>query len=193
MFVDRRFRKVQHDGARSSSAHWGRWRQQIRLSARRLTHLRASPHEVALGCAAGVFASITPLLGVQTLIAVVLATALRASVPAAIIGTFFGNPLSWPIIWAATYAMGLQIIGLEGMLDTAAFERQISLLWAALVEWSPQLLDATAALLWPLLGPMLAGSLPLGLITAVVVYYIARNVIHAWRGRSTMDEPTPAE
>ena len=123
----------------------------MRLGVRRLSRLRASPHEIALGCAAGAFASITPLLGVQTLLAVALAVLLRASIPAAVVGTFVGNPLSWPFIWASTYAMGLQIIGLEGMLDPVAFERSVLHLWAALIERSPQVLDATAALLWPLL------------------------------------------
>jgi uncharacterized protein len=155
----------------------------MRLGVRRLSRLRASPHEIALGCAAGAFASITPLLGVQTLLAIVLAVLLRASIPAAVVGTFVGNPLSWPFIWASTYAMGLQIVGLQGMLDPAAFERSVLHVWAALIERSPQVLDATAALLWPLLLPMLAGSLPIGLLTAGIVYYISRNVVLAWRVR----------
>jgi uncharacterized protein (DUF2062 family) len=160
-----------------------RWSVALRLAVRRLSRLRASPHEIALGCAAGAFVSITPLLGVQTLMAVLLAVLLRASVPAAVLGTFVGNPLSWPLIWASTYAMGLQMVGLDGVLDPAAFERNVLLLWGALIERSPQLLDATSALLWPLLWPMLAGSLPIGLLTAAVVYYIARNVVRAWRVR----------
>jgi hypothetical protein len=157
--------------------------QSLRVATRRLVRLRASPHEIALGCAAGAFVSITPLLGVQTLIAVLLAMLLRASVPAAILGTFVGNPLSWPFIWASTYAMGLQIVGLEGVFDPAAFEKNVVVLWAAVLERSPHVLDATAALLWPLLWPMLAGSLPLGLLIGAVVYYISRNLVRAWRLR----------
>jgi uncharacterized protein len=179
------------DFCRSPQPRWKRavgapWRQSmrsLRIVARRLVHLRASPHEIALGCAAGAFMSITPLLGVQTLLAVVLATLLRASVPAAILGTFVGNPLSWPFIWASTYAMGLQIVGLNGVLDPAAFERELLLLWAAVLEHSPHILDATATLLWPLLWPMLAGSLPVGLLTGAIVYYICRNLVGAWRLR----------
>ena len=56
-----------------------------------------------------------------------LALLLRASVPAAIIGTFVGNPLSWPFIWVSTYVMGLQIVGLEGVLDPAAVQRNVLL------------------------------------------------------------------
>ena len=139
-----------------------KWRRRCavatRLATRRLSRLRASPHEIALGCALGAFVSVTPLLGVQTLIAVVIALLLRASVPAAIVGTFVGNPLSWPFIWVSTYVMGLQIVGLDGMLDPAAVERNVYLLWGALLERSPHVLDATAALFWPLLWPMLAGQ-----------------------------------
>ncbi|KAB2942828.1 MAG: DUF2062 domain-containing protein [Hyphomicrobium sp.] len=160
-----------------------RWAQSLRTAGRRLVNLRASPHEIALGCALGAFVSITPLLGVQTFLAVVLALMLRASVPAAVIGTFVGNPLSWPFIWVSTYVMGLQIVGLEGAFDPSAVQRNVLLLWGALLEPSPQLFDATAALLWPLLWPMLAGSVPIGLLTAAIVYYISRNVVRGWRLR----------
>lgn len=170
-----------------------RWLQRLRIAARKLMNLRASPHEIALGCAVGAFISITPLLGVQTFLAVVLASLLRASVPAAILGTFVGNPISWPVIWASTYAMGLQIVGLEGVFDPAAFESKILQLWAAVLERSPQILDATAALLWPLLWPMLAGSLPVGLLTAAVVYYISRNTVRAWRDRRMTRTTASAE
>lgn len=160
-----------------------RWTATLRFAARRLSGLRASPHEIALGCAAGAFASITPLLGVQTLLAIAIAALLRASVPAAVIGTFVGNPLSWPFIWASTYAMGLQIVGLDGVFDPSVFERNVLMVWGAFLQHSPQLLDVTAALLWPLLWPMLAGSLPIGLLIAAIVYYISRNVVRAWRVR----------
>ena len=165
----------------------------LQAVARRLVNLRASPHEIALGCAVGAFVSVTPLLGVQTILAVLLASLLRGSVPAAIAGTFVGNPLSWPFIWASTYAMGLQIVGFEGMLDPATFQHNMLLVWAAVIEHSPQLLDATVTLLWPLVWPMLAGSIPLGLLTGAVVYYICRNGVQAWRDRRMTRRATPAE
>jgi uncharacterized protein (DUF2062 family) len=167
--------------------------QALRRHGRRLVNLRASPHDIALGCAIGAFVSITPLLGVQTILAIAIALLFRASVPAAVAGTFVGNPLSWPFIWVSTYFMGLHIVGLDGVFDPAAVQRNIMLLWGALLERSPQLLDTTTALLWPLLWPMLAGSLPLGLLTAAVVYYISRHVVRVWRRRIAMRAPAPAE
>jgi uncharacterized protein (DUF2062 family) len=171
--------------ARTAPARGG-WRivkSYMRIGVRRLSRLRASPHEIALGCAIGAFASITPLLGAQTIIAVALTALVRANIPAAILGTFVGNPLSWPFIWASTYAVGLKIIGFEGVFDPNALGHNALQLWAAFLENSPQLLDATTALLRPLLLPMLAGSLPIGLFTAAIVYYISKSVVLAWRTR----------
>ena len=117
----------------------------------------------------------------------------RTTLRSGIIGTFVGNPLSWPFIWVSTYVMGLQIVGLEGAFDPAAVERNVMLLWGALADPSPQLFDATAALLWPLLWPMLAGSVPIGLLTAAIVYYISRNVVRGWRLRIMNRAPDAAE
>ncbi len=80
---------------------------------RRLMRLHATPHEIALGCAAGVFAAFTPFLGFQMLLAGSIAFLLRVNVPAALLGTFAGNPLSWPAIWAASYVAGAWTLGYD--------------------------------------------------------------------------------
>jgi hypothetical protein len=178
---------------RSLTALMARWTPGLRRVGRQLVGLNASPHEIALGCALGAFVSITPLLGIQMLLACILAFALRASIPAAVLGTFVGNPLSWPFIWVSTYVMGLQMVGLEASFDPAAVHRNVQLLWAALLDPSPQLLDVTASLFWPLLWPMLAGSVPIGLLTAAIVYYISRNAVRGWRSRIMNRAPASAD
>ena len=80
---------------------------------RRMMRLHATPHEIALGCAAGVFAAFTPFLGFQMLLAGAIAFVLRVNVPAALLGTFAGNPLSWPAIWAASYVAGAWTLGYD--------------------------------------------------------------------------------
>jgi uncharacterized protein (DUF2062 family) len=193
MVLGRRASRSRRGQGEGRFSLWDAGLLRLKSVARHLVNLRASPHEIALGCAIGAFVSVTPLLGVQTILAVLLATLLRASVPAAIVGTFVGNPLSWPFIWASTYAMGLQIVGLEGVLDPATFQHNMLLVWAALIEHSPQVLDATMTLLWPLVWPMLAGSIPLGLLTGAVVYYICKNGVQAWRHRRMTRSPAAAE
>ena len=74
---------------------------------KRILRLSASPHAIAAGVAAGAFAAFLPFLGLHILIAAGLAWVLRGNVLAAALGTAaVGNPLSYPLIWAATYAGG---------------------------------------------------------------------------------------
>ncbi len=65
------------------------WSRSLRYVLYRIVRLRANPHSLALGCAAGVFAACTPLIGGQIVLAAMLALALRANVAAAILATFF--------------------------------------------------------------------------------------------------------
>ena len=74
---------------------------------KRILRLRATPHAIAAGVAAGAFAAFLPFLGLHVLIAAGLAWVLRGNMIAAALGTAaVGNPLSYPLIWAATYAGG---------------------------------------------------------------------------------------
>jgi uncharacterized protein (DUF2062 family) len=40
---------------------------------------------------------------------------------------------------------------------------------------------------------MLAGSVPIGLLTAAIVYYISRNAVRGWRLRIMNRAPAAAE
>ncbi|MCH9764794.1 MAG: DUF2062 domain-containing protein [Alphaproteobacteria bacterium] len=167
------------------------WARSLRYFLLRLERLQASPHQVALGCAAGVFVSITPLLGTQMLLAALLAFSIRASIPAALIGTFFGNPLSWPLIWAGTYFAGCYMLGIESVLTMSGLEHYMAPLFQALGSWSPELIDTTIKLVWPVLKPMLAGSVPLGLATAILIYYVLRPLVATYQ-RSRVGLPLSA-
>ena len=133
-------------------------------TAKRLYRLRASPHKIAIGCAAGVFASITPLVGVQMMMAGAITIILRGSLAAAMLGTFFGNPLSWPLIWGATYALGRAMIGNPGPAEAAV-------------------LAPGADPIWPVLYPMLIGSIPIGLASAAVSYGVVARGVELMRQR----------
>ena len=157
------------------------WSRSLRYFLHRLERLQASPHQVALGCAAGVFVSITPLLGTQMLLAAVLAFTIRANIPAALIGTFFGNPLSWPLIWGGTYFAGCYILGIENVLTLSGLEYYLTQLADALATLSPEVINSAIGLVWPVLKPMLAGSVPLGLAMAIGIYYLLRPAVASYQ------------
>src|SRR5579871_6265716 len=71
----------------------------FRYMVLRLWRIPASPHSIALGCAVGVFAIFTPFLGFQMMLAALLAIVFGGSVLASAVGTFAGNPLTYPVIW----------------------------------------------------------------------------------------------
>ncbi len=81
-----------------------------------LKRMKGSPHEIALGLACGISISCTPFLGLHALLAISLAWIINGSMAAALIGTLFGNPWTFPFIWYLSYEIGKLFI-----LDTNEF------------------------------------------------------------------------
>ena len=77
----------------------------------RLKRIRDTPHKISLGMSCGIFASFTPLFGLHFLIAGLLSYVLRANVLASLIGTFVGNPITFPIITVFNLKLGEWILG----------------------------------------------------------------------------------
>jgi uncharacterized protein (DUF2062 family) len=144
---------------------------------------RASPHEIALGCAAGVFAACTPFLGFQMALAIGLALILRASIPAALAGTFIGNPLSWPAIWSASYLAGAYALGLDHATAAATISLGVDTLGQTLLTPNPQTFDAALVNLSPILQPMIVGGLFVGLVLAAGSYFPTRRAVRIFQKR----------
>ena len=68
---------------------------------------RESPARIARGVAIGVFMSVSPLIGLHTVIIIILAYLLKGSKTAAILGSFLCNPLTIPVILFIDYEVGL--------------------------------------------------------------------------------------
>lgn len=131
---------------------------------KRVLRLSASPHAVAAGLVAGVVSSLTPFVGFHFIIAFALAYLISGNMLAAALGTAVGNPLTFPFIWAATWEVGRAVLGQQG---PSAGATDLHHLWH----------EFGIAHLWePVLKPMLIGAVPLGAISAIIVYigtYIA--------------------
>ena len=110
---------------------------------------KTAPHSIALGMAAGAFASALPFLGLHMAIAALLAWAIGGNLVAAVIGTWVGNPFSFPFIWFAAFESGHYLLGTQG--DFAA----LTMSWSALGE-----------ILWP----MTIGGSVVGLGLAGLTY-----------------------
>ncbi len=144
----------------------------LRYGGKRVLRITASPHAVAAGLAVGVFSAFTPFFGFHLIIAIVLAYLIAGNIAAAALGTTLANPLTLPLIWGGTFEFGRFIMSGGGagaappmhigrMLATMRFED----------VWTP------------LLKPMLFGSTVLGGVAAVIVYFVTRYAVAAFRRR----------
>jgi len=145
------------------------WSRSSRYVVYRLRRLSDTPHAVALGFAAGVFAALTPFIGAHLILAMLLAWVIGGSIVGAVLGTFVGNPLTYPAIWYATYQTGNFILG--GMTR----EQEIDL--------SGGIFQSSFDQLWPMLKPMVLGCLPLGLALATLSYFLVKPMVEAYKHR----------
>ena len=150
------------------------WSQVLRLET--------SPHAVGLGLATGVFVAFLPVLGVQMLVAVAIAWVGRANVGAAVLGTWAGNPLTWPAMWVGSYLLGLMLLGETGPMTVEELQRTLTgLAETSRLRFDPlSMMDAAGKLLWPILKPLFVGSLVLGLISGSALYFIGRRAAEAF-------------
>ncbi|PVB63258.1 DUF2062 domain-containing protein [Labrenzia sp. 011] len=157
-------------------AVWPRnsWARSTRYFGKRVLRLTATPHTIAIGFAAGAFASFTPLIGFHFLTAFALAYVLRGNLIAAALGTSVGNPLTFPFIWALTYKIGQWVLhGRAPRADPHQVHQQFQHgLW-----------ERSFDALWPMLKPMFIGAVPLGLIVGTISYVVVLKSVEVYQRR----------
>lgn len=146
----------------------------VRYLSLRVLRLSASPHSIAAGVAAGAASSATPFLGFHILIALAVAYLLSGNLLAAGITTALANPVTIPVILAATYEVGAAILGADGGALTG--ENILHML---------SHLELTH--LWgPVLKPMLIGCVPVAAVSALVSYVITFYAARLFQDRRRM-------
>ncbi len=129
----------------------------IKKSLVKLLRLHSSPHEIALGTAIGVFIAILPVYGLHTIMVIIAALLVRpANKIAILLGTNISLPPTVPFITWAGYEIGRFI--LKGGLPP--------LTWADFKQVSLQKIMS-------MYKPLFLGSVILGIICAIVFYFIA--------------------
>lgn len=135
------------------------WRRSFSYIAKRVLRLSGSPHAIAAGFAAGVFASFTPFFFFHFLISVFVAFLIGGNLLAAMLGTAIGNPFTFPAIYLMSYKFGNILLGRD-YGETMPDEITEGL---ATQPWEAML---------PILGPWLVGGITLGLGFGLTAYVI---------------------
>lgn len=175
----------------------GGWYRAAQYVRHRLRRLPDAPERIARGIWAGVFVSFTPFYGLHFLTAFLVAKMMRGNVLAALLGTFFGNPISFPIIAALSLRLGHAILGTRPVFGRPAgpddshglmqaFSGALSDLWHnVLAIFTPQAAQwhKLAGFYHDVFLPYLVGGIIPGLICATIAYYVSVPVITAYQQR----------
>lgn len=154
---------------RLKTALWPRqsWGRSIKYYSKRVLRLKASPHAIALGFAAGAAVSFTPFVGFHFIMSAVIALVLGGNVIASSIGTFIGNPLTFPVMWFSAFALGRWLLGLEhAPPPKVPIDRLFHAPWEEI---------------WAILHPWLIGAVPLGIGFGAIIYFIVRALVAAYQ------------
>ncbi len=169
----------------------GGWKRAYHYVQHRLSRLPGTPETIARGIACGVFVSFTPFFGLHFVLAALAALAFRGSILASILGTFFGNPLTYLPIALSALGTGYALLGIPAK---KAFEGSIARkfsnagadLWNNFVAlFTPDRADWTRLIrFWDdIFLPWMVGGIIPGLICALVCYYISVPLIRAYQNR----------
>lgn len=170
----------------------GGWRRASTYVFHRLKRLPDQPHRIGRGVACGVFASFTPLFGLHFVLAATSSWLIGGNLLAALIGTFFGNALTLPLIAYTCISVGRMIVGPEGALSTKLILAEFSdagvELWHNFrsifnsdhANWD-NLHRFTLEFFWP----YLVGGIIVGLAVSVLCHYLTVPVIKAYHRRRT--------
>ncbi|CUH78373.1 DUF2062 domain-containing protein [Tropicibacter naphthalenivorans] len=172
----------------------GGWGRAARYVRHRLNRLPDPPHRIARGIFAGVFTTFTPFYGMHFVVAATLALILRGNVLAALLSTFFGNPLTYVPIGVAAMKTGYWLLDMEGRGPrpedhtglVEKFLRAGSDLWDNLMAlFTGREADWTHLNVFydEVFFPYMIGGIIPGMITALVMYYLSLPLITAYQNR----------
>ena len=168
----------------------GGWRRAASYIVHRLRRLPDPPHKIARGVAAGVFVCFMPYFGFHFVMAAVLAYFMQANMVAAILATFFGNPLTFPIIAAVALEMGQWMLGSPNVGPLPEVFNEFGRAWAEL--WSntkaiftdePAHWDRLSRFYWRVMWPYTVGGIIPGIFTSIAVYMITLPAVEAYQRR----------
>lgn len=169
----------------------GGWRRAFQYVSHRVRRLPDQPHRLARGVAIGVFVCFTPFFGLHFALAALLTLMIRGNIVASLLATFFGNPVTFPIIAVVSSKLGHWMLG-RHFSDQKALSLGRNFLAAGRdLKHNFLALFTDARSQWDALGrffeevwlPYLVGGVVLGVFAGLAAYYLTLPVISAYQHR----------
>jgi uncharacterized protein (DUF2062 family) len=156
------------------------WRRAGHYMKHRLARIDGSPYAIAAGFASGAAVSFTPFVGFHFIFAAIIAWIVRGNILTSAIGTAVGNPWTFPFIWAASYNVGINLLGgtatndLMGQLDKMFVNFTI-------VDLVNDPLNALGPFLETIFFPMLLGGTIIGASLWFFIYWPIYKLVSEYK------------
>ena len=131
----------------------------------KLVRVKDSQDKLAIGFACGSMVSFTPFIGFHFFLAIIFAYILRGNLVASLIGTFIGNPFTFPFIWIFIYKVG-------NIFFKSNQKFSLELTFQSLFDQG-----------YDILIPMLIGSLIVSIPIWLISYYTVKFLILSFKKR----------
>ena len=167
------------------------WSRAAEYMMARIKRLPDSPKSISFGVAIGVFVSFSPFFGVHVLLAFLIARSLRVNILAAVLGTFMGNPITFPIIAALNFGIGELFINVstEEASSKTFLQQLVDVSYAfygnvgVMMRGESTDFSAILEFFYGIFLPYLVGGFILGVASGVVSYFIMLPIIVTYKAR----------
>jgi uncharacterized protein (DUF2062 family) len=149
-----------------------------------------TPHSIALGVTLGVFVSLTPTVGIQMLLAVIIGTFIKANRIIAALLCWISNPITILPMYYSYYWLGGKILGID-LWTFGNFSDRLN----ELILTKEQLgyFSALKQLGFETALPLWVGSLIIATILTLPVYPLTLYALHRHRNKRLADSPPAPE
>ncbi len=170
----------------------GGWARAFEYVKHRVRRLPDTPEKISRGIWAGVFTTFTPFYGLHFVVAAIVAKVMRGNILAALLATFFGNPLTYLPIAVASLSTGHFLLGTRpkhGPLDSSLGDKFAGAggdLWhnmLSLFTFQPMDWHNLSVFYNEVFFPYMIGGVIPGVVAATVSYYICVPLIGAYQNR----------
>jgi len=150
----------------------------IRPVLRWVIKLRSSPRAIAGGLGLGTFIAFTPTVGVQIILALMIATFFNLNRPAAIIPVWITNPVTVAPIYTFNYWLGTKFWDGPPLSEVSGLFIGIGRTMTHLEIWDvKEQFLAVLQMGREVLVPLLIGSVAIGLVTGFLAYALSIKLL----------------
>ena len=135
----------------------------LRDKLREVASVKDSPRKVAVSFAIGVFIGMSPVLGLHTVLGFAVAWLFRMNKFVTMVGVYITNP--WTIVPIYTFStwVGARILGVQHLIPS--------------INWNEATITYLLREMKPLFWPFVCGTMLIGLLSAVVGYFVIYHAV----------------